>query len=71
MNEYIELNEYSEDNKDELNEIKYILNKKSDDPNEKIKYAYKLKENQKNIDHINNKILIIKEKIKKKKKLKS
>ena len=67
MNEYIELNEYSEDNKDELNEIKYILNKKSDDPNEKIKYAYKLKENQKNIDHINNKILIIKEKIKKKK----
>ena len=66
MNEYIELNEYSEDNKDELNEIKYILNKKSDDPNEKIKHVYKLKENQKNIDHINNKILIIKEKIKKK-----
>ena len=48
-----------------------MLNKKRNDANKKMKYAYKLKQSQKNIDFINNKIIGIKKNRKKiKKKLK-
>ena len=57
LNEYAQLNEHLEDNKYELNEIKYMLNKTGDNDNEKLKYIYKLKESQKISDYLNNKII--------------
>ena len=57
LNEYAQLNEHLEDNKYELNEIKYMLNKTGDNDNEKLKYIYKLKESQKIADYLNNKII--------------
>ena len=69
--EYNQLNEYSADIEDELEDIIYILNKKvDDDDNKKIKYINRLNANRKDYDYINNKIIEIKKNIEKKKKLK-
>ena len=66
--EYEQLSEYLVAIEDELENIKFILNKKVDDDDKKIKYNNKLNPNRNDYDYINNKIIEIKKKIEKKEK---